>query len=180
MTAWTNEQIAQLIEAREKQGLPFREIGRRLGRGASTCAEAYHRFTWRAKKSATREVIAKAILEAAEAEAWFPSNTELALLANVSVKTIKNVLPQIEQSGPFKIRQRGNQRAAMVIATGAKTRGYDRLGDFYEPISRLAPAQPFELAALSLRVPCPYCGCRLDADPSLCCARGREMRKVAA
>lgn len=42
-------------------------------------------------------------------------------------------------------------------------------------------AQPEEVPpARVFRDLCPGCGTRMDADPALCCARGRALRRAAA
>lgn len=39
---------------------------------------------------------------------------------------------------------------------------------------------PVPTTAPVFRDPCPFCATRMDADPSLCCPRGREYRKLVA
>lgn len=132
--------------------------------------------------SALEDTVIPAILaafsQAAEEGRKCPTNPELAPIARRAVSNISKHVARLEARGAIEIRQKASARAVKIVATGKTTAGWDTMFD--PPALKHEPRVVVTLPPLSLRVPCPYCGCRLDADPSLCCARGREMRKMAA
>lgn len=123
-------------------------------------------------------VLLQALTEAANEGLEVPSNIELGACIRRSPGTIGDYLAALVAADQVQVRRKSNRRAIKIMATGATTAGWDTLHD--PPPRKHAAPEILPVLPVSLRVSCPSCGCRLDADPSLCCARGRELRKLAA
>lgn len=126
----------------------------------------------------TLPILLAALTDIAERGESCPGNVEIGVRINRSTGTISDYVAALERDGFIQIRRKSTVRAIKIVATGAATAGWDTLHD--PPPRKHAAPEVLPVLPVSLRVSCPSCGCRLDADPSLCCARGRELRKLAA
>lgn len=122
-------------------------------------------------------VLLVALTEAANEGRCCPNNIELGRRICRSPGIVSDYLGALVEADQVQVRRKSNNRAVKIVATGATTAGWDTM---FDPPPREHAVVEFVPAPLSLRVSCPSCGCRLDADPSLCCARGRALRKIAA
>lgn len=126
----------------------------------------------------TLPILLAVLTEAAARGVPCPSNLEIGLRISRSSGTVSDYLTALERDGFVQVRRKSTVRAVKIVATGQATAGWDTLHD---PPPRQHPApEPLPVLPVSLRVSCPSCNCRLDADPSLCCPRGRALRKLAA
>ncbi len=137
------------------------------------------RFARVTSGNAKLPILFEALRAAAERGDRCPLNVALAAMLGCSTNSIGTYMRALESDGLIRIRKHGSSRRAIqIVATGKATAGWDTM---FDPPPRLfAVREEYTPPPISLRVPCPYCNCRLDADPALCCPRGRELRKVAA
>ena len=126
----------------------------------------------------TLPILLAALADVAERGEPCPDNFEISRRIGRSSGTISDYMAALELADLIQVRRKSNRRAVMIVATGKTTAQWDTLFD--APPRQCAVPEEFVPPPLSLRTPCPCCNTRLDADPSLCCARGRALRKVAA
>lgn len=132
--------------------------------------------------------VLEALKDAAAKEQPCPTNAELAELCGFAhVGTPCKVLDQLEYMGLVRMVRGPNWRIATVLETGKSTyrspsgshsnqfRPKLRVVARPESVRSPDPDQP-----RVFRDPCPCCNTRLDADPALCCPRGRAIRKLVA
>lgn len=120
--------------------------------------------------------------EAAENGEPCPLTRELApAIGSRSGASIDAYLRMLENNGKIALRGFSGGRIVTIVATGKSTSEVSgtALTNNRRPHNVVAlPVEPTQPRVF--RDPCPGCGVRLDADPSMCCARGREIRKLVA
>lgn len=125
-------------------------------------------------KALARGLILNAIIKAANNGDQAPNNEVLGKLAKRAPESVRDHIRGLVREGLIETRRRSNYRAFRIVATGKFTAGFD-----YVP-GQDTRSNVVALPPVVRRDPCPFCGARMDADPSLCCARGREYRKLVA
>lgn len=123
----------------------------------------------------------------AAADAGQPCPTNEQLIVDTGLKaarSVPSILRRLEAAGHIQLHIFANSRAITVCKTGKTTRKTDR--DSFasgrrqrvRPVVEWTPPPP--LPPRVFRDLCPCCGTRMDADPALCCDRGRAIRKLVA
>lgn len=114
-----------------------------------------------------------------------PTNDELIVDTSLKAsRSVPGVLKRLEQLGHIQVHVFANSRAITICKTGKTTRKTAR--DSHAVAQRRAalpvtvPTPRPQLPPRVFRDLCPCCGTRMDADPALCCARGRAIRKLVA
>lgn len=185
---WTADDIATL-RTMHADSESHAAISDALGRTKSSIKQAVQRYI-RDRTDRTRRdslglypderVIYNALAKVAKKGQPCPKNDALGAFLNRGRHTGANMLVRLEAVGVIEIRRHANHRAVRIVATGDKTEGYD--SHVISParnVVRIEP-RPEPTQAPVFRDPCPGCGVRLDADPALCCARGRALRRLVA
>ncbi len=178
-TTWAPEDVATLHRLRA-EGLEISEIAdamRRSKRSVHTALKVFDAKNPTASRA--REVVFSVLANAAERGDRCPPNFVICDAIGQSRSSVAHHITCLAIVGRIELRVKSNLRAVHIVATGAKTQGFD---NFYErnavPTLREVVKLPDPVPLT--RVGCPSCGTRLDADPSLCCTRGRALRKLAA
>ena len=179
ITTWTDEDVAKLRRLRAEE-LSIGEIAEAMGHPKQAVHAAAKVFdTKNRTTSRAREIVFNVLADAADRGDRCPPNFVICDATGQCRSSVAYHITCLAITGRIELRAKSNLRAVRIVATGAETQGFD---NFYE---RNAVPTPREVVKLPdpvplTRVGCPSCGTRLDADPSLCCARGRALRKLAA
>lgn len=114
-----------------------------------------------------------------------PTNDELIVGTSLTAsRSVPGVLKRLEELGHIQLHIFANSRAITICKSGKTTRKTAR--DSHAVAQRRAALpviEPTPRPPLPPRVnrdPCPGCGVRMDADPAMCCDRGRALRKLVA
>ncbi|GAM01903.1 hypothetical protein [Sphingomonas parapaucimobilis] len=152
-------------------GLTNLESGRRFG--LSRSAEA---------REERLEKLFALLNDAAENGLPCPLTRDLApAIGSRSGSSIDAYLRMLANSGKIALRGFSGGRVVTIVATGKSTAEVPgvELTSERRPsnvtILSIMPTQP-----RVFRDPCPGCGVRMDADPAMCCDRGRALRKLVA
>lgn len=135
----------------------------------------------------SQAAILAAVTDAANAGAPCPKNMELCEVAGLKAdSSAQSVLKRLADMGLIKMVATPNWRV-ITLPNGKSTatprhakpqqgaRPSLRVVTRVEKVKLPDPVQP-----RVYRDPCPGCNTRLDADPSMCCPRGRAIRKMVA
>lgn len=132
-------------------------------------------------------VILAAITDAAEKRLPCPKNVDLAARAGLRAESsAQGAVKRLEELGYLTIDASQNWRIAIMpngkrTATRQECMRKNIAGPALRIVSRAeAVKAPVPTTPPVFRDPCPCCGVRLDADPALCCARGRAIRRLVA
>lgn len=183
---WAEADIEKLREA-VAAGMKRGDIAKLLGRSRIAIVAAAHCYCPRPSDEKPdrdglyplERLVYDQLFAAADAGKSCPTGKALGALIDRSEETASNIIRRLESLGMIEIRAGFSFRAIRIVATGAKTRRFDRL-EAAPVAAPVAPAVVIPLPTPVFRDPCPGCGVRLDADPALCCARGRALRRLVA
>lgn len=136
--------------------------------------------------SFSQSTILAAITQAAAKRIACPKNIDLAEMAGLRAESsAQSVVKRLQDLGYLRIEASANWRVA-VMANGTRTATQEEAGrQLIAPSLRIVSRAIGEKAPVPttppvFRDPCPGCNTRLDADPALCCPRGRAIRKLVA
>jgi pyocin large subunit-like protein len=134
-----------------------------------------------------QSAILAALTKAANAGAPCPKNIDLCEVAGLKAESsAQSALKRLTDMGLIVMTATPNWRIA-TLPNGKSTaqprhakpeqgaRPSLRVVSRVESVKLPDPAKP-----RVFRDPCPFCATRMDADPALCCPRGRAIRKMVA
>lgn len=141
--------------------------------GLSRCADA------RAERV---ESLFAVLNKAAEEGAPCPLTRELAAAIGAkSTASVSDYLDKLATAGRITIAGYSGGRVVTITSTGKKTGAASGVVlPMYRKPRQDAADDPLPAQPRVFRDPCPGCGVRMDADPAMCCDRGRALRKLVA
>lgn len=135
----------------------------------------------------SQSTILEAVTKAAEKRLPCPKNVVLAAQAGLRAESSAQcALKRLEDLGYLTINATPGWRVITLpdgkrTATRKECTRKDNAGPALRIVARAETAKsPVPTSPPVFRDPCPCCGVRLDADPALCCPRGRAIRSMVA
>lgn len=184
---WHDDDIAKLREARAN-GLTRAETAKLLNRSEVSVIAAMHVYCPLPSDQKPdpeglypmERVIYDTLAEAAKAGKRCPTQRSLGLLIDRSGEAARQIIVRLVSMGKIELRSGRSYRSVRIAATGHKTAFFDQLQTALPKVAEPVVNVVVKLPPRIFRDPCPGCGVRLDADPALCCARGRALRRLVA
>lgn len=135
----------------------------------------------------SQSTILAAVTKAAKERLPCPKNVVLAAQAGLRAESSAQcALKRLEDLGYLTMKATPNWRIIILpdgkrTATRQECTRKHNAGPALRIVARAETAKsPVPTSPPVFRDPCPGCNTRLDADPTLCCPRGRAIRKLVA